>query len=527
MLQVLERLCEANTKEPWTMYHWDITGSIESNNPNAPLPQNGEEADQLSILNWFDSINDGMDDGTSESYTIMVLKDFNKFLGDGQNSDQLEKQVIRKLRNMCQKYKYKRKCIIILGITLNMPVELQKLSTIVDWPLPEREHITELVGKMLTDVKSRDDLKRFQTDYEDEDIEEIVSSLQGLSLNEIELLNSYVVLTQDRLSPMFMASRKRQIIRESGVLDWRDVQLDIDNVGGVPEFKKWFERRKGAFGQEAHDYGLPGVKGVLAVGVQGCGKSLLAEALAQYYGLPLLRLDIGSLFTSELGGTEEKMRRAIKVAESVAPCILWIDELEKSLSGSGSSSYTDGGTASRVFASFLTWMQMKTKPVFLFATANDISAMPPEMIRKGRFDEIFFVDLPSKVERSEIFKIHLAKRGRDSSKFDIAALVEESDGFTGAEIEAAIVDALYAGFSEQKREINTQDIIVSLSETVPLSVQMKEQVSKLREWARTRARHASVPRQSAIIRSEIAKIKEAPRNTVVAVNYEPEEDEEL
>jgi SpoVK/Ycf46/Vps4 family AAA+-type ATPase len=221
------------------------------------------------------------------------------------------------------------------------------------------------------------------------------------------------------------------------------------------------------------------------------------------------------------------MRRAIKVAESVAPCILWADELEKSLSGSGSSSYTDGGTASRVFASFLTWMQMKTKPVFLFATANDISAMPPEMIRKGRFDEIFFVDLPSQLERAEIFKIHLFKRGRDSSKFDIPSLVEESDGFTGAEIEAAIVDALYAGFSEQKREINTQDIIVSLSETVPLSVQMKEQVSKLREWARTRARHASVPRQSAIIRSEIAKIKEAPRNTVAAVSYEPDEDEEL
>lgn len=523
----LERICERKNKEKWTIYGWDITGTITSNNPSAALPQNGEAADQFSILSWFDGINNGLDDNANENYSILVLKDFQKFFEKGEISDQMEKQVVRQLRNMCQKYKYKHKCVIVVGITLNLPPELQKLATIIDWPLPEREHISEQIDKMIDGIKKRDDLKSFKTDYSEDEQEDIISSLQGLTLNEIELLNSYVVLTRDYLSPVFMASRKREIIRESGLLDWRDANVNIESVGGMNEFKKWLKKRKNAFGIDAQEYGLPAsLKGVLALGIQGCGKSRLAEALADYYKLPLLRMDVGKLFSGTLGSTEENIRMAIKVAESVAPCILWVDELEKGFSGSGSSNYTDGGTASRVFATFLTWMQMKTKPVILFATANDISSLPPELIRKGRFDEIFFVDLPLPEERLEIFEIHLKMRERDVTMFDMDALVKCSDGFTGAEIEAAIVDAMYVGFDDGQREITTMDIQNSLSETVPLSVQMKEQVDNLRIWARTRARHASVPRKSTAIQSEIAKIRKEPRNQIVS-SVTNEEDEEL
>lgn len=520
----LETISERKNKDNWTVYGWDITGKLVCNNPHAIMPQNGEVADQLSILSWFDSLDNST--AMSDSYTILVLKDFHKFFEHGQISDQMEKQVVRQVRNMCQTYKYKRKCLIITGITLNLPPELQKLTTIIDWPLPEKEHIKEQVNKMLSAVERRDDLKSFQTKYTSEENEEIISSLQGLTLNEIELLNSYIVLTQNKLSPVFMASRKREIIRESGLLDWRESVVNINNVGGMAEFKKWLKKRKNAFGDDAKEYGLPeSIKGVLAVGVQGCGKSRLAEALADYYKLPLLRLDIGSLFSGTLGSTEENIRMAIKVSESVAPCILWCDELEKGFSGSGSSNYTDGGTSSRVFATFLTWMQMKTKPVILFATANDISSLPPELIRKGRFDEIFFVDLPLPEERAEIFDIHLKMRERDVTIFDMDALVEYSDGFTGAEIEAAIVDAMYVGFDDNRREITTSDIVTSLLETVPLSVQMKEQVDALRVWARSRARHASIPRQSTVIQSEIKRIKNAPHQ--IAQQNVIEENEEL
>lgn len=522
----LTRICERKNKELWTLYGWDITGTIVSNNPTANLPQNGEAADQLSVLSWFDGIKNELNDDASDGYSILVLKDFQKFFEKGEISDQMEKQVVRQLRNMCQEYKYKHKCVIVIGITLNLPPELQKLATIIDWPLPEKEHIAEQIDEMIGGIKKRSDLSNFKTDYSDDEREEIIDSLQGLTRNEIELLNSYVVLTRDHLNPVFMASRKREIIRESGLLDWRDSNVNIESIGGMGEFKKWLKKRKNAFGHDAQEYGLPSsLKGVLALGIQGCGKSRLAEALADYYKLPLLRMDVGKLFSGTLGSTEENIRMAIKVAESVAPCILWCDELEKGFSGSGSSNYTDGGTASRVFATFLTWMQMKTKPVILFATANDISSLPPELIRKGRFDEIFFVDLPLPEERLEIFDIHLKMRGRDVTLFDMNTLVKCSDGFTGAEIEAAIVDAMYVGFDDNKREITTEDIQMSLSETVPLSIQMKEQVDNLRIWARTRARHASIPRKSASVQIEIEKIKQAQRNA--ASLDQTSEDEEL
>jgi SpoVK/Ycf46/Vps4 family AAA+-type ATPase len=264
------------------------------------------------------------------------------------------------------------------------------------------------------------------------------------------------------------------------------------NVGGLSALKRWLDERSGAFSARAREFGLPEPKGLLLLGVQGCGKSLTAKAIAGLWRHPLLRLDVGAVMNAYVGSSEENMRKAIHVAESLSPCILWLDEIEKAFSGTGGGGGdADGGTTARVFATFLTWMQEKTRPVFVIATANSIDQLPPEMLRKGRFDEIFFVDLPSKEEREEIFRIHLARRGRNPQAFDITALAAASEGTSGAEIEAAVVEALWKAFPEE-RDVRQEDLLSSLKETVPLSRTMAESIEALRGWARHRARPASL-----------------------------------
>jgi SpoVK/Ycf46/Vps4 family AAA+-type ATPase len=257
--------------------------------------------------------------------------------------------------------------------------------------------------------------------------------------------------------------------------------------------KDWLNKRSVAFTDEARAFGLPAPKGILLLGVQGCGKSLCAKAVSSLWQMPLLRFDMGRMFGSFVGSSEENVRRAISVAESVAPAILWVDEIDKAFAGSQSSGGSDGGTAARVFGTFLTWLSEKSAPVFVVATANDISQLPPELLRKGRFDEIFFVDLPIVEERGEVFRIHLARRGRDPEQFDLPALAEGSKDFSGAEIEEAIISALYDAFYHQT-ELTTAHVLSALGETVPLARTMDEHISRLRGWADGRARNASVPR---------------------------------
>jgi SpoVK/Ycf46/Vps4 family AAA+-type ATPase len=254
--------------------------------------------------------------------------------------------------------------------------------------------------------------------------------------------------------------------------------------------KDWLVKRSAAFTAEARAFGLPAPKGVLLLGVQGCGKSLCAKAVASQWRLPLLRFDMGRMFGSLVGSSEENVRRAIAVAESVAPAILWVDEIDKAFAGAQGSGASDGGTTARVFGTFLTWLSEKTAPVFVVATANDISQLPPELMRKGRLDEIFFVDLPAEAERAEIFRVHLAKRGRDPEAFDLATLATAATEFSGAEIEEAINSALYEAFSDAG-ELTTDHILGAIRETVPLARTMDEQISRLRAWADGRARNAS------------------------------------
>ena len=276
-------------------------------------------------------------------------------------------------------------------------------------------------------------------------------------------------LDADDVSVVF--SEKQQIIKKSGLLEYYDSQEEFSHVAGLENLKEWLLKRTIAFSDRAAKFGLPSPRGVLLLGVQGCGKSLCAKAVSGLWKLPLLRFDLGRMFSSLVGSSEENVRRAIQTAESIAPAILWIDEIDKALAGTQGSGGSDGGTASRVFGTLLTWLSEKTAPVFVIATANEISNLPPELLRKGRLDEIFFVDLPQDDERREILAIHLHKRGRNPAQFDLAELARHSEGFSGAEIEEAIISALFDSFSKQV-PLDTEIVKASLSETVPLSKTM-------------------------------------------------------
>ncbi len=264
------------------------------------------------------------------------------------------------------------------------------------------------------------------------------------------------------------------------------------HVAGLENLKEWFKKRSIAFSEKATRFGLSAPRGVMLLGVQGCGKSLCAKAVSAMWKLPLLRFDLGRMFSSLVGSSEENIRQAIQTAESVSPVILWIDEIDKALSNGSGGGASDGGTSSRVFGTLLTWLSEKTSPVFVIATANDISHLPPELLRKGRLDEIFFVDLPNRLEREDIFRIHLTKRRRDPKTFDLTSLSTATEGFSGAEIEESVISALFDAFSE-KADLTTQTLLSGIEGTVPLSRTMKEELQRLRNWAHGRARPASRP----------------------------------
>lgn len=521
VLDAIKAVCRRNDHN-WEMFVWDISQGLRTFTESV-LPENAPALDQLSVLEWFRN----NETTTTNNFQILILKDYYKFMGFDGNAGQLEHQVVRELRNQAQDDISKHKAIILMGTTLYLPSELEKLCAVIDWPLPERYHISERVKNILEYAKEHPQIKeKFKLTYDQSEINDIVSAFQGLTLTEIELLCTYMVLTTDSMESSIIAGKKRDIIRKSGLVDWIEIENDIDSVGGLYGLKNWLKKRKDAFTQDAKDFGLPeNPKGVLLVGIQGAGKSLSAQAIGNYWNLPLLRLDMGKIFSGIVGSSEENIRSVIKVAESIAPCVLWIDEIDKGLSGVASSNKTDGGTASRVFGTVLTWMQEKKDPVYVVATANDVSQLPPELLRKGRFDEIFFVDLPDDKERIDILKIHLNKRNRDSSNYDLVQLAKQSEEFTGAEIEAAIIGAMYEAFYDDKRDVTTQDITNAFSNMVPLARTMKENIDHIREWAKTRARHASrIGNESGSVTKTIGKTK---KNNNILKSIDISENEEL
>ncbi len=415
--------------------------------------------------------------------SLVVLKDFHPYLADA--------AVVRALRELAHALKSTFTTVVLLSPTLVIPPELEKELSVLDVPLPGRRDLLQLLREIVGVVRQGN---RAKVELTNDDAEQLVKAALGLTLAEAENAFAKAIAHDGRLSkddvPLVL-EEKRQVIRKSGLLEYYPTEERLADVGGLDALKGWLARRGAAFSEAARKFGLPEPKGLLLLGVQGCGKSLTAKAIAAQWRLPLLRLDMGRIFSGLVGSSEENLRRAIGVAESVAPVVLWIDEIEKGLAGIQSSGHSDGGVTARVMGTLLTWLQEKTAPVFVVATANRIEQLPPELLRKGRFDEIFFIDLPAAAERREILRIHVRKRGRDPAAHDLERLAALAEGFSGAELEQAVISALYDAFAEGK-ELEAAHLEAAVRGSLPLSVTMREEIERVRDWARTRTRAASV-----------------------------------
>ncbi len=472
--QRLVALAERRNKQ---LYTWSVTTGLLRAGDGAGGPRGKGLSDPVEALSAVIE---------QKEPAIYLLKDFHMFI----RPRDCNVGVIRRLREVAQALSDSYKTIVITAPVLDVARELEKDLCVIDYPLPGTDEVDLLLHRICEDVAAATNIR---IELGPRDRERLIQAALGLTLQEAENVFAKTIISDGNLSAADVStvfSEKRQIIRKSGLLDYYESQAVMEDTGGLDELKGWLTKRAAAFSQAAREYGLPAPKGVLLVGVQGCGKSLCAKAVASAWNMPLLRFDVGRMFSSLVGSSEENIRRAIGVAESISPVVLWVDEIDKAMSGSQASGGTDGGTTARVMSTFLTWLSEKQKPVFVLATANNISQLPPELLRKGRLDEIFFVDLPSAPERRRIFEIHLAKRGRRVEQFDLEGLAEASDGFSGAEIEEAVVSALYDAFP-LGRDIVTGDILAALQATVPLSRTMAEEITALRTWAQGRARPAA------------------------------------
>ncbi|WP_373048193.1 AAA family ATPase [Vulgatibacter sp.] len=479
---IVDKLARGHGK---SYYTWSVTTGlcrVTAGKPERPQ----KKADPMEVLDAIEQLN---------VPAVVALKDFHPWL--------TEPAIVRRLRELAFHLKGTYKTVCLVSPTLALPPELEKEITVIDVPLPTTRELLDLLKEIVGVVRQGG---RVAVELQREHAFQLVQAARGLTLAEAENAFAKAVAFDQKLSLsdlQLILDEKKQVIRKNGLLEYFSEQGDLGQVGGYEELKSWLARRQNAFTDAARRFGLPEPKGLLMLGVQGCGKSLTAKAVASTWGLPLLRLDMGRIFSGLVGSSEENMRKAIKVAESVAPVVLWIDEIEKGLSGLSSSGNTDGGVTSRVFGHFLTWLQEKTAPVFVVATANKIDALPPELLRKGRFDEIFFVDLPQTAERAQIFAIHLRRRGRDPAAFDAQRLAQLSQGFSGAEIEQAIVAGLYEAFAEG-RDLAQAHVERALGETMPLSVTLREEIAKLRAWAQDRTRPASRPEGNQAVAQVVA-----------------------
>ena len=468
-------LARVAQKQEKALFEWTITDGLRaiSDPRGAVQDASGKHREVLAVLNEILQ---------SSAAAVYVLKDFHQYIK--------APEVIRQLRDLHTALRSTRKTVVLLSPAVEIPPELEKDITLVDLPLPACDELTELLQRIAAHPGGT---RRYHVDLDPAHIDALVKAAQGLTLSEAEGAFAKAIVRDRKLDAEDVQSiidEKRQIIRKSGLLEFYDTTEGMGLVGGMDLLKDWLRKRVRGFSDEARNYGLPSPRGMLLMGVQGCGKSLVAKVVAHEWRLPLLRMDMSRIYQAYVGSSEDNMRRALRMAETLAPVVLWVDEVEKACSGMESSSGSDAGTTARIIGQLLTWLQEKTKPVFVVATANSVQHLPPELLRKGRLDEIFFVDLPRAEERAEIFRIHLKKLRRDPARFDIDALAGQAGGFSGAEIEQAIISGLHDSFLEN-RELETRDLMLNLRQTVPLAQTMRESIGELRKWAVHRARPVS------------------------------------
>ncbi|WP_072620378.1 AAA family ATPase [Spirulina major] len=437
-----------------TVYLWDFVEGYQ-HNPN----HNGVgRRNPLQALELLEKL-------PEQAAGVFVLRDFHRFLEDI--------SITRKLRNLARSLKSQPKTLVVVAPSISIPPELTEVFTIVDFPLPTAAELRGEMQRLLVGQSLPETL-----------LDALVRASQGLPLERVRRVLTRAIAAHGKLEAddvELILAEKRQSIRQTQILDFYPATEQITDIGGLDNLKDWLLRRGGAFSDRARAYGLPHPRGLLLVGIQGTGKSLTAKAIAHHWHLPLLRLDVGRLFGGLVGESESRTRQMITLAEALSPCILWIDEIDKAFAGADGKG--DSGTTSRVFGTFITWLAEKTTPVFVVATANNIQSLPPEMLRKGRFDEIFFVGLPSQGERKEIFTVHLSRlRPHNLQAYDCDRLAYETPDFSGAEIEQTLIEAMHIGFS-QNRDFTTDDILTAASQIIPLARTAKEQIQFLQAWA--------------------------------------------
>jgi hypothetical protein len=415
---------------------------------------------------------------------VFILKDFHRHLDDP--------VVVRRLRDVGQKFSGNRRTVILTAPSINIPPELRSLVEFLELPRPDKQRLRQIIDEMIIRIGKTRTLRRT---LDAAGLDLMADNLRGLTEEEAERATSQAIVTRygvtaETVTDVLQA--KKELLRHSGMLEFIDVSDNLVGVGGLDNLKRWLAQRRGAWEDAARAFGLEPPRGVIILGVQGCGKSMCARAVAGEWMLPLVKFDTAAIFDKYVGETEKRIQQMFRVAEGLAPCVLWIDELEKIFAGSGpDSASADAGVSSRLLAAFLGWMQDRKAPVFVAATCNNVTALPPELIRKGRFDELFFVDVPNQTERKQIFAIQLARRKRNPADFDLDQVALAARGYSGAEVEAAVQTAMYAAFAE-KKSLTTQSLLNALRITVPLSITRAEEIQALRDWARTRAVPASV-----------------------------------
>ncbi len=438
--------------------------------------------DKLPALNYVRNYSDP---------ALFIFLDFHVFCE--KTNGVLDYTIIRSLKDLMPNLKQSMqpKNVIFVSPSFTIPDDLKKDVTVMEFKLPTQEEIEEVLDEMIQANMAGN----LNVNLNEKDKESLVKAAVGLTLQEAENAFARAMVDDGSLNADdvdLVLKEKSQVIKKNDLLEYIDSEVNIDDVGGLENLKKWLRKRDKSWLSSAKKYGLPSPRGVLLTGVPGCGKSLVAKSISSMWHLPLLRFDVSKVFNMYVGNSESNMREAIKTAEAIAPCILWIDEIEKGFSGLNNGG--DSGTSSRIFGTFLSWMQEKTKPVFVVATANNIAGLPSEMMRKGRFDEIFFIDLPTFNERKQIFKVHLESRLKDPTVIGTFVIDDNSlnhlagltEGFGGAEIEQIVIMGLFDAFAED-RSITMNDFENSIKNTVPLSVTQAEQIRSIREWADIRA----------------------------------------
>ena len=456
-----ERLEKAIANVTQTMgnrnvYLWDFVDGYGDNPNNTGFGKRNP----LQALEFIEKL-------PSKVGGVFILRDYQRFLEDI--------SISRKLRNLSRTLKAQPKNIVIISPQVTIPEELTEIFTVLDFPLPTATEIKTEITRLISATGQS---------LSEQLLNELVRSAQGLSLERIRRVLTRAIAFHGKIEPEdveLILEEKRQSIRQTQILDFYPATEQISDIGGLNNLKNWLLRRGGAFSEKARAYGLPNPRGLLLVGIQGTGKSLTAKAIAHHWHLPLLRLDVGRLFGGLVGESDSRTRQMINLAEALSPCILWIDEIDKAFAGATGKG--DSGTTSRVFGTFITWLAEKQSPVFVVATANNIQSLPPEMLRKGRFDEIFFVGLPSQEEREAIFEVHLSRlRPHNLNNYDLKRLAYETPEFSGAEIEQTLIEAMHIGFS-QNRDFSTDDILEAASQIVPLAKTAQEQIQFLQNWA--------------------------------------------